>query len=576
MLTTVGLVILAVAVGAFLGLVTAWPAWTREARQRYVEAMVARGEFERQSNRITFLEGRVREREAEIKHLEAELDAKDLLNEGLKIGMAQLRDRLSDAERDLTAVAARHGVTNGGDRFVERLQERVEELEPLTLQVAERDLRIRQLESLESELEEWRDRLRTVEERHLAVVAAKSAEVDELQRRVGELEPLIEQMTESDHAGDEVATLKADVEARNERIRRLGEEHGEALSRKDAKIKSLRQRVATLEPLVARLTEREAQLEELEVKLREFRDEQRRVAQEHRLAVATREAQVEDLHDRVVELEPLRERLADREQRIRELEFLETQLTELEELEHRLREREAKLHEIEKQHGLAADDKDQEIIRLRQRIGELAPLAERLERRDARIRDLERAVEAQRVTVDTMRQEAAAGRAMSITVGDVQELRRQLGALEEECSSTVGAKDAELATLRARIGELEDLGSHQRTALRQRTGELERLRKRLAHLQPRPKGVRGRVNLPPAAHNAEHRRDNLKRIRGIGPALERKLNDLGCYTFQDIAGWEGAEIERVARQVRASPKRIKSEWVTQAREYATRRSKRAG
>jgi predicted flap endonuclease-1-like 5' DNA nuclease len=103
--------------------------------------------------------------------------------------------------------------------------------------------------------------------------------------------------------------------------------------------------------------------------------------------------------------------------------------------------------------------------------------------------------------------------------------------------------------------------------------ELDKLRKRLAHLQPRSRGARSRTKSGGASANRPPTptpRDNLKRIRGIGPALERKLNALGCHTFADIVAWEPAEIERIAQVVRASPKRIRSEWVKQARQYARR------
>jgi predicted flap endonuclease-1-like 5' DNA nuclease len=538
-LTTLGVVILALVAGAFLGLLTAWPAWTREARQRQIEAMVTRGEIERQANRISFLENRVRERDSEIKHLESDLSAKDLLNEGLKIGMAQLRDRLSDLEREVAEASARVGQQNG-DWATERLRERVAELEPLTVQLATRDRRIRELEGLAGELEEWKAKLQAVREEHREEVAARESEVEDLRRRVVELEPLAEQLPQRDDMLEEVARLKAEVETREDRIRRLQDEQQRAMERKDQKVEGLRKRIATLEPQLARLAERGTQVEELEATVRELKEEQRRLEQEHRLHTETQEARIESLRDEVSEIPTLRERLAARETRLEELQFLESQLSDLEELEGRLREREVRLNELERQHSLTADDKDREIARLRERIGELAPLAERLDRRQERVAALEQALEAERV--------------------EREDLRKQLEA--RQVPIDIGEQDID--TLRA---------EHSAT-LQNKERELERLRKRIAQLQPqarRPRRGAGRGTA--RTRQPSPRKDNLKRIRGIGPALERKLNDLGCYTFDDIVGWESTEIERVARALRASPKRIKSEWMQQARVYAQRDGK---
>jgi predicted flap endonuclease-1-like 5' DNA nuclease len=59
--------------------------------------------------------------------------------------------------------------------------------------------------------------------------------------------------------------------------------------------------------------------------------------------------------------------------------------------------------------------------------------------------------------------------------------------------------------------------------------------------------------------------DDLKRIRGIGPVLERTLNQLGVYHFRQIAAWTSAEIEWIASHINTFPARIaRDRWAEQA------------
>ncbi|MGP9818432.1 NADH-quinone oxidoreductase subunit NuoE [Salinarimonas sp. NSM] len=62
--------------------------------------------------------------------------------------------------------------------------------------------------------------------------------------------------------------------------------------------------------------------------------------------------------------------------------------------------------------------------------------------------------------------------------------------------------------------------------------------------------------------------DDLKRILGIGPVNERKLNELGIFHFDQIAAWDRAQIRWVGVYL-AFPGRIDREnWVEQARALA--------
>ena len=63
--------------------------------------------------------------------------------------------------------------------------------------------------------------------------------------------------------------------------------------------------------------------------------------------------------------------------------------------------------------------------------------------------------------------------------------------------------------------------------------------------------------------------DDLKRIKGVGPKLEKLLNTLGVTSFSQIAAWDDNEIERIDAQLGTFAGRIRrDDWPTQARYLA--------
>lgn len=65
--------------------------------------------------------------------------------------------------------------------------------------------------------------------------------------------------------------------------------------------------------------------------------------------------------------------------------------------------------------------------------------------------------------------------------------------------------------------------------------------------------------------------DDLKLIKGIGPAFERELRKLGIQSFAQIAAWTPADIEQIAPKIKAKPDRIRrDEWIARATELAAK------
>jgi predicted flap endonuclease-1-like 5' DNA nuclease len=66
-----------------------------------------------------------------------------------------------------------------------------------------------------------------------------------------------------------------------------------------------------------------------------------------------------------------------------------------------------------------------------------------------------------------------------------------------------------------------------------------------------------------------HEADDLKRISGVGPFLEKKLNAAGIYTFAQIARFTSADEDLVNDIIEFFPGRIaRDRWVSQATELA--------
>ncbi|HEY60608.1 MAG TPA: hypothetical protein G4N92_08010 [Anaerolineae bacterium] len=45
-------------------------------------------------------------------------------------------------------------------------------------------------------------------------------------------------------------------------------------------------------------------------------------------------------------------------------------------------------------------------------------------------------------------------------------------------------------------------------------------------------------------------KDNLKKIKGIGPDIEARLNQAGIYTFADLSALKQADVEKIIGKVR--------------------------
>lgn len=139
--------------------------------------------------------------------------------------------------------------------------------------------------------------------------------------------------------------------------------------------------------------------------------------------------------------------------------------------------------------------------------------------------------------------------------------------IDDERSRLVVAYEAERARLASRLAddaasriELEAFADDRRrllSALADARSETARYRQLVVDFE---------TNAPPTLLGGPGSPDDLKLIVGIGPMLERMLQQIGITTFRQIARWSERDIDEIDAKLPEFPGRIRRDgWVVQAR-----------
>ncbi len=96
----------------------------------------------------------------------------------------------------------------------------------------------------------------------------------------------------------------------------------------------------------------------------------------------------------------------------------------------------------------------------------------------------------------------------------------------------------------------------------------------------KPKMEEPKVEIPPIADTPKEKpslnfesfgkadasqKDDLKRISGVGPFIEKKLNSIGIYTFDQVSRFTKKDIDDVTELIQFFPGRIERDnWTEQA------------
>ena len=318
---------------------------------------------------------------------------------------------------------------------------------------------------------------------------------------------------------------------------------------KTSSLMALESKVASLESLSRstqqELTFRQERIENLQKELadtkqrsvtaeREYQAELQRLAdqdtilaayaKESRQANAARTAAQQELAQKEQDMIELKRHLAEIVEQLAEVDRLREQVAELEPAQGRVHWLEVQLSEKEAQHRRAMHDLESQLAVRDHRLAELAQQEHLLQERDRRIGALE-----QRIT-------------------DLQTLQSEVAGQ----AKMMGEQEEEISRLRKRLVEV-------RTALRVRES---------GHVVARPNGPANQLSLQigHAKNTNAAQRDDLKKIHGIGPVIERALNKMGTYTYIQIAKWTPTDIAKVARKLETGPERIKRDnWIASAK-----------
>lgn len=267
---------------------------------------------------------------------------------------------------------------------------------------------------------------------------------------------------------------------------------------------------------------------ELQTQLERLADQETTLAayaNEVRQANAARTKAQEDLALKEQELVDVQRRLALVDSRLEELNRLRTKLEELEPAQGRVHWLEVQLSEKEAQHRHVVHRLEQDLAARDRRLAGQAEQTRLLEERDLHIATLERRLS-------------------------------ELHALQAELAGQakiIGDQEEEITRLRKRLGEV-------RAALRERGDG--------SPVLARPNGPANQLSLqmPAPRAAAATRKDDLKKIQGISPAIERALNKMGTFTYVQIARWKPSDIARVAKKLDTLPGRIKPDnWIAGAK-----------
>ena len=267
---------------------------------------------------------------------------------------------------------------------------------------------------------------------------------------------------------------------------------------------------------------------ELDAQLERLADQETTLAayvNEVRQANAARTKAQQDLAHKEQELLELQRRVADTDGDRKELDRVRAKLEALEPAQGRVHWLEVQLSEKEAQHRNAVHRLEEDLAARDRRLAEQGHLERLLAERDQQLSALERRL-------------------------------AELHAVQAELAGQakiMGDQEEEISRLRKRLGEV-------RAALRVRDDG--------GPVLARPNGPANQLSLqiPPPKMPAAPRKDDLKKIQGISPAIERALNKMGTFTYVQIARWKPNDIARVAKKLDALPGRIKPDhWVAGAK-----------
>ncbi|MEM8925425.1 MAG: hypothetical protein AAGD35_18125 [Actinomycetota bacterium] len=296
------------------------------------------------------------------------------------------------------------------------------------------------------------------------------------------------------------------------------------------------------------------------------------------------EAESDRLRLRIASLKDRDEQAARLENELEELRgnadrmaTLQGQLQEAETRAHLVPALEAQLGET-RDRAIEADRLEEELTVLRRRLVGMRDLESEVvdlrasAARSARLETEIASLTARTGSFDTIDAELRSARS------ELEESRSRTGQLDAELRAALADRDR----LRARVMEVEADDGDCRARVAELEAELVAVRRELAaEVEAAPPEL-GPDGLPDQATwqdgmtsigtpGARHV-DDLKVISGIGPVMERTLNSFGIQTWEQIAAFTPADVEKVSAAIEAFPGRIeRDDWIGGAKALLAQR-----
>jgi predicted flap endonuclease-1-like 5' DNA nuclease len=171
---------------------------------------------------------------------------------------------------------------------------------------------------------------------------------------------------------------------------------------------------------------------------------------------------------------------------------------------------------------------------------------------------------------DRLRTELAAAREAQ---AQLEDSLVQLRGVADTRASRVRELEAAEASSRERIARLEQELSEARMP-----GDRQGSSERAATVPPGPVEAAGAVPAPaepvqgtppPSLASPEGEPDDLKRINGIGPGIEKTLHELGIWHFRQIAELTPDNIAWIDQRLRFRGRIEREDWIGQAKRLAS-------
>jgi predicted flap endonuclease-1-like 5' DNA nuclease len=92
---------------------------------------------------------------------------------------------------------------------------------------------------------------------------------------------------------------------------------------------------------------------------------------------------------------------------------------------------------------------------------------------------------------------------------------------------------------------------------------------KIAEPAPAPKRKSAAKKAPAKRKTAAKQKDDLKKISGVGPAIEKKLHKMGVTRYRQIANWKAADINKADDALNFKGRIKRENWVRQAKTLAS-------